>query len=627
MIPICAAPKRFISALGKGRKRVVGRLGLLQQESFLATNVHQFGLSQKFSSAAPLLYESEHTNAPHTKPLQSILSVSAIPLIGARDAVWWTGRHPSRCAGVGANGELYSLPQLSLDGLSRKKIQDYFDNTWALTEVLLASLQGESAFTCPPYHDLRHPMIFYYGHPAALYVNKLRVAGLLKDPINPYFEVIFETGVDEMSWDDLSRNAMTWPSVAEVHTYRKKVYVAVSEVISNISEEQLAKGIGKSDPLWSLVMGFEHERIHLETSSVLISEMPVHLTRFPEGFPSYHESVEKDPSEQPIRHPVAGIHYPTSEMIAVEQQKITLGKPSDYPSFGWDNEYGSRSYDLPAFKASKFKTTNGEYWEFVRDGGYSNAELWSDAGWKWRSFRNVKWPCYWVIDGPQGLNHFSLRLLFNVVPMAWDLPVCVNMHEATAYANWKSMNSDSNQSYRVISELEHHAIRDESQRPSSKDSVDLVVHGPGQGKLLTERNTNFNLSCSSMNSVTALPSNERGFHDVFGNAWDWTTSLFSALKGFEVHPYYEDFSTPCFDGLHHIIMGGSFMSTGSVYLSSLLYSIYYNFLMYFDRRIDFVRPLCCTFYFKKHPLFSSQAMRAQSTVDFISDLISFSMLQ
>ena len=30
-----------------------------------------------------------------------------------------------------------------------------------------------------------------------------------------------------------------------------------------------------------------------------------------------------------------------------------------------------------------------------------------------------------------------------------------------------------------------------------------------------------------------------------------------------MHPFYEDFSTPCFDGLHHVIMGGSFMSTGN----------------------------------------------------------------
>jgi hypothetical protein len=50
---------------------------------------------------------------------------------------------------------------------------------------------------------------------------------------------------------------------------------------------------------------------------------------------------------------------------------------------------------------------------------------------------------------------------------------------------------------------------------------------------------------------------------VFGNAWEWTNDYFAALPGFQVHPYYEDFSTPCFDGLHHIIQGGSFISTGN----------------------------------------------------------------
>lgn len=75
---------------------------------------------------------------------------------------------------------------------------------------------GEEPFYRPPYHNLRHPLIFYYGHPAALYINKLRVAGVIAEPVNPYFENIFETGVDEMSWDDLSKNDMMWPSLREV---------------------------------------------------------------------------------------------------------------------------------------------------------------------------------------------------------------------------------------------------------------------------------------------------------------------------------------------------------------------------------------------------------------------------
>ena len=59
-------------------------------------------------------------------------------------------------------------------------MQDYFDNTWTLTESLFSSLQGEEAFMTMPAHGLRHPLIFYYGHPASLYVNKLRAAGIIQ---------------------------------------------------------------------------------------------------------------------------------------------------------------------------------------------------------------------------------------------------------------------------------------------------------------------------------------------------------------------------------------------------------------------------------------------------------------
>jgi hypothetical protein len=149
---------------------------------------------------------------------------------------------------------------------------DYFDNTWALTEVLFSGLQGKEAFMAPPYHDLRHPLIFYYGHPAALYVNKMRVSGLIREGINPYFESVFETGVDEMAWDDLSKNRMEWPSVGVVHSYRKQVYNLVRDIITSAPEHML-RCIDMQNPFWAVVMALEHERIHIETSTVLFREV------------------------------------------------------------------------------------------------------------------------------------------------------------------------------------------------------------------------------------------------------------------------------------------------------------------------------------------------------------------
>ena len=66
------------------------------------------------------------------------------------------------------------------------------------------------------------------GHVAALYVNKLRVAGLLHAPVDAHFEALFETGVDEMRWDDVHQGTGQWPAVADVTEYRRRVYAAVA---------------------------------------------------------------------------------------------------------------------------------------------------------------------------------------------------------------------------------------------------------------------------------------------------------------------------------------------------------------------------------------------------------------
>lgn len=40
--------------------------------------------------------------------------------------------------------------------------------------------------------------------------------------------------------------------------------------------------------------------------------------------------------------------------------------------------------------------TNGEFYEFVTSGGYFNQRYWSEEGWKWRCFRNLRHPTFWV---------------------------------------------------------------------------------------------------------------------------------------------------------------------------------------------------------------------------------------
>ena len=51
-----------------------------------------------------------------------------------------------------------------------------------------------------------------------------------------------------------------------------------------------------------------------------------------------------------------------------------------------------------------------------------------------------------------------------------------------------------------------------------------------------------------------FPATEAGFCDVFGNVWEWTEDHFNGLESFDTHFLYDDFSSPCFDGKHNVML-------------------------------------------------------------------------
>src|SRR5438034_326174 len=78
--------------------------------------------------------------------------------------------------------------------------------------------------------------------------------------IDPGVESLCDAGVDEMSWDDLSRDELDWPPVEELTEYRRQVYRGVRTLIETHPDLQPDHGpILPDTPLWALMMGFEHE--------------------------------------------------------------------------------------------------------------------------------------------------------------------------------------------------------------------------------------------------------------------------------------------------------------------------------------------------------------------------------
>ena len=211
-------------------------------------------------------------------------------------------------------------------------------------------------------------------------------------------------------------------------------------------------------PAWAIYMAMEHERIHLETSSVLIRELPLEYIQRPLNWvPNYatrYPVGKKDPGE--------ANDFPRNPFFHVQHSSVELGKKKSFPSFGWDNEYGDLNLDVHSFDCSSPLISNGEFYEFVTAGGYTKPHFWSPDGWKWRASANKLWPAFWVQKGPAGMNLFDLRLPFEVVPMHWAYAVEVNYYEAKAFCMWKQekmqLKGNSSKLLRLLTEAEHRAL-------------------------------------------------------------------------------------------------------------------------------------------------------------------------
>nr|WP_320051423.1 5-histidylcysteine sulfoxide synthase [uncultured Desulfuromonas sp.] len=416
------------------------------------------------------------------------------------------------------------MPTLTGDDAEakRRELLDYFRKTYAIDEALYDTLRYEESFYRRA-DPLRHPLIFYYGHTAAFYVNKLVVARLIDQRIQPRFESIFAIGVDEMSWDDLDETHYDWPSVAEVETYRRQVKELVESLITTLP---LELPITWESPWWALIMGMEHQRIHLETSSVLIRHLPLELLR---DHPLWQ--AEGDQGDAPA-----------NTLLPVAGGEVTVGRPQDSRYYGWDSEYGAQASTLEPFAISRYLVSNGEYRAFVEDNAYSEQRWWNDEGWRWRHYEQATMPRFWRLTD----EGYVLRTLLEERPMPWNWPVEVNFLEAKAFCNW--LAAQSGQALRLPSEAEWLHWHDQV--------------NPGYSHADQTTPANINLaqaaSCCPVDRFTW-----NGFGDVIGNVWQWTETAVDSLPGFRIHPYYDDFSTPTFDSRHNVIKGGSWISTGN----------------------------------------------------------------
>lgn len=416
----------------------------------------------------------------------------------------------------------------------REEIKKQFLQTYELDEKLFDLLK-EKDFIYEQPNRLRHPLIFYYGHTATFFINKLILANIIKQRVNPEFESIFAIGVDEMSWDDLNSGNYKWPKFEEIKDYRQKVKNIILELIDNI---EFTIPINWDSSMWIILMGIEHENIHIETSSVLLRELDIKYLKKDEIF-TYSNEFSND--------------YPINELIDVKGGAVILQKDRKNPIFyGWDNEFSYHASKIDDFKASKYLVSNGEFLEFVKEDGYNKPEFFSKEGREWLGYTNAKHPTFWIKED----ENYFLREINRVVSLPLNYPVDVNLYEAEAFCKYKSQKLGIE--VRLPSEDEYYRL------------YDFVDAG--------NKDANIGLIQFNQSPVNKYKFDE--FYDVIGNVWQWSLTPIYPFDDFVPHPIYDDFTTPTYDDRHALIKGGSFISLGNETLKSARYAFRKHFFQH-----------------------------------------------
>jgi ergothioneine biosynthesis protein EgtB len=371
---------------------------------------------------------------------------------------------------------------------------------------------------------LRNPICFYEGHLPAFSVNTLIKRGLGEPGIDPDYEVLFERGIDpeDVSAVSASNRRLTWPSRERVIAYGDCADRAVLDALErkDIEREEnpvLRRGLAAYTIL-------EHEPMHQETLRYMWHRLPFSQKRRPAGLPP----------------PVMDADAPHPARVRVPAGTATLGAHPDRVPFGWDNEFAEHRVEVPAFDIDVYDVTNRDFLEFVGSGGYQARELWDEEGWEWRSRENVSHPVFWERDG----ENWFWRGMFERVPLPPAWPVYVSHAEAEAFARWRGR--------RLPTEAEFHRAaygtpeRIERSYPWGEDPPDA-------------RHGNFDFRSWDPVPVGSFPAGASawGIHDLVGNGWEWTSTIFSGFEGFQPMPSYPVYSTDFFDGKHWVLKGAS----------------------------------------------------------------------
>jgi ergothioneine biosynthesis protein EgtB len=282
------------------------------------------------------------------------------------------------------------------------------------------------------------------------------------------------------------RGLISRPGAHDVGLYRTNVDARMRDLIGRVDGGTLEKLTS------TIELGFHHEQQHQE---LLLMDIKHVL------------------SLNPLRPTYAGRPGERSEpdalgWVQVDGGLVEIGHRGG--GFGFDNEWPLHQQWLEPYRLADRLVTNGEWLDFMADGGYARHELWLSDGWAKIQAEGWRAPFYWAeVDGVW-LEH----TLSGTWPVNPGLPVThVSFYEAEAYATWAGK--------RLPSEAEwEHAVR----LGQGEGQADRVDDGPVVGNLA---------DTETFHPRAADPSTGR-LRQTYGDCWEWTSSAYHAYPGY--HP-------------------------------------------------------------------------------------------
>lgn len=354
----------------------------------------------------------------------------------------------------------------------------------------------------------RHRIVFYLGHLEAFDRNLFdrRLFDLASSDAE--LDRLFAFGIDPVDGQLPTDTPADWPDLAAVRAYALDARARIDEQLAAL---ELAADASHHDPAAQLLhVAIEHRLMHVETLAYMLHQLPFGQKQAPAG----------------ARTLADHLHSVTPSMVRVPAGRTELGMSAERGVFGWDNEFGEQQVEVPAFEIDRYMVSNGAWLAFVEDGGYRNRAWWTDADWAWKEAERIGHPVFWS----RAADGWRLRTMFEDIPLPLAWPVYVSHAEASAYARWRGARLPSEAQWQRAA---HGAL------PGPTDNFDFRSWNPV--------------------AVDATPDSVStwGVEGLYGNGWEWTSTPFGPLPGFEPFPFYEGYSANFFDGQHYAMKGGS----------------------------------------------------------------------